>query len=117
VPVVAIALQGLWAAVIAMSGQYEQILNYVVSVDFMFFGATALCVFVFRHRAKNSNAGFKVPGHPFTTAFFVIACFVVVVSTVNKAFLNSLIGYAILLAGLPVYLLWKVYHQNAVDKK
>ena len=39
-PVVAIALQGVWAAVIALSGQYEQILNYVVALDAVFFGLT-----------------------------------------------------------------------------
>ena len=48
VPVVAIALQGGLAALIALSGRYEQILNYVVSVDFIFFGLTATCLFVFR---------------------------------------------------------------------
>src|SRR5581483_3073129 len=40
-PVVAIALQGVLATVIAISGRYEQILNYVVSVDFISFGLTA----------------------------------------------------------------------------
>ncbi len=50
VPVVAIALQGVLAIVIALSGRYEQILNYVVSVDFIFFGLTAACIFVFRRR-------------------------------------------------------------------
>ncbi len=106
VPVVAIALQGLWAAVIALSGKYEQILNYVVSVDFIFFGMTAVCVFVFRQRAKTSN-GYKIPGHPFTTLFFIVACLVVVVSTVYSYPTNSIIGFGILLAGWPVYLLWK----------
>ena len=40
VPVVAIVLQGVAAAVIALSGTYGQILSYVVSVDFIFFGLT-----------------------------------------------------------------------------
>src|SRR5437868_3697623 len=51
-PVVAIALQGALAAVIAMSGRYEQILNYVVSVDFIWFGLTAASLFVFRRHAR-----------------------------------------------------------------
>jgi APA family basic amino acid/polyamine antiporter len=51
VPVPAIALQGALAIVIALSGRYEQILNYVVSVDFIWFGLTAATIFVFRHRA------------------------------------------------------------------
>src|SRR5262249_43505224 len=48
VPIMAVALQGAFAVVIAVSGRYEQILNYVVSVDFIFFGLAATCLFVFR---------------------------------------------------------------------
>ena len=50
VPVVAIVLQGAAAAVIALSGTYGQILSYVVSVDFIFFGLTGAALFVFRRR-------------------------------------------------------------------
>ncbi|HEX7929968.1 MAG TPA: amino acid permease, partial [Sphingomicrobium sp.] len=50
VPVVAIVLQGIAAAVIALSGTFGQILSYVVSVDFIFFGLTGLALFVFRRR-------------------------------------------------------------------
>ena len=42
-PVVAIALQGVVAVIIALSGRYEQILNYVISVDFISFGMTGVC--------------------------------------------------------------------------
>src|SRR5262252_9466743 len=35
VPVAAVVLQGVFAIVITLSGRYEQILNYVVSVDFI----------------------------------------------------------------------------------
>ena len=47
------------------------------------------------------------PGHPFTTGLFVAACAVVVVATVWNNPLNSLIGYAILLAGVPAFLYWR----------
>jgi APA family basic amino acid/polyamine antiporter len=114
VPVVAIVLQGVWATVIALSGRYEQILNYVVSTDFIFFGLTATCVFVFRRRGAGetkSTAGParripRMPGHPVTTALFVAACWLVVLSTIYKYPGNSAVGIAILLAGIPVYLLW-----------
>ena len=49
-PVVAIVLQGVFATVIAVSGRYEQILNYVISVDFISFAFTAAALFVFRRR-------------------------------------------------------------------
>ncbi|HJQ32808.1 MAG TPA: amino acid permease [Pyrinomonadaceae bacterium] len=111
-PVVAIALQGLLAAVIAVSGRYEQILNYVVSVDFLSFGLTALSLFVFRRRAREQGAngggeGFRVPGHPFTTALFAAACALIVAATVYQDPRNSAIGYAILATGVPVYFLWR----------
>jgi APA family basic amino acid/polyamine antiporter len=59
---------------IAISGRYEQILNYVVSVDFISFGLTATCVFVFRRRPQQGTVAYRVPGHPFTTIFFVASC-------------------------------------------
>jgi APA family basic amino acid/polyamine antiporter len=49
-PVVAVAVQGVLAIVIALWGSYEQILNYVVSVDFIFFGLTATCIFLLRRK-------------------------------------------------------------------
>jgi APA family basic amino acid/polyamine antiporter len=118
VPVIAIALQGLVAIIIALSGRYNQILNYVVSVDFIFFGLTAICVFVFRARAREdrdaANQSYRTPGHPVTTIFFVAACWIVVASTITSYPKNSVIGFAIMLAGLPVYFLWKAKKRYAV---
>lgn len=107
VPVVAIILQGIAASVIALSGTYGQILSYVVSVDFIFFGLTGAALFVFRKRQPTQKVAFKTPGHPFTTILFVVACAVVVVATAWNNPVNSLIGYAILLAGVPACLYWQ----------
>ncbi|HYG12472.1 MAG TPA: APC family permease, partial [Pyrinomonadaceae bacterium] len=107
VPVFAIALQGAAAIVITLSGRYEQILNYVVSVDFIWFGLTGLSLFIFRRRFPLSDAAaFKVPGHPYTTALFVAACWLVVLSTVYKYPVNSAIGFLIVLAGVPACYYW-----------
>ena len=107
VPVIAIILQGVAAAVIAISATFGQILSYVVSVDFIFFGLTGLALFVFRHRDPGQKIAFKAPFHPFTTGLFVVACFVTVVATVANNPINSLIGYAILAAGVPACLYWQ----------
>ena len=106
VPVLAIALQGVVAIVIALSGSYEQILGYVVSVDFIFFGLTGLSLFVFRKRIREA-ASFRTPGHPITTAVFTLACWLVVLGTFAKAPKDSLVGLGILLAGLPAYWFWR----------
>src|SRR5829696_2406671 len=68
-PIVAIALQGLLAIVVALLGTYDRILNYVVSIDVIFFGLTACCIFIFRNRPKQEDSETrttKVPGHPVT---------------------------------------------------
>jgi len=106
VPVLAIVLQGVAAAVIALSGTYGQILAYVVSVDFIFFGLTGAALFIFRSRDPEAS-GFSAPGHPITTGIFVIACFAIVVATVATSLVNSLIGYAILLLGIPACRFWQ----------
>ena len=106
VPIVAIAVQGIVAVIIALSGTYEQILSYVVSVDFVFFGLTGLALFVFRKRAAEHD-GFRTPGHPVTTAIFVITCWLVVAGTVVRSPLNSAIGFGILFAGFPAYWFWR----------
>jgi len=104
-PIVAIALQGLLAIVIAFLGSYDRILNYVVSIDVIFFGLTACCIFVFRKRAGRESAG--VPGHPVTTILFIAVCWSVAINTIYTFPHNTLIGVAILLAGLPAYWFWR----------
>ena len=153
-PVVAIVLQGVAATVIALSGRYEQILNYVVSIDFISFALTAASLFVFRHREHSCRIGvrptsrraisasspaandpaptipeptdnpsttgsagipagpsrnaaiYRVSGHPYTTALFVLSCAAIVASTICTYPANSVFGFVILLAGIPVYLYW-----------
>jgi len=105
VPVFAILLQGVAATMIALTGTYGQILSYVVSVDFLWFGLTGAALILFRRRERQGS-GFAVPGHPFTTGLFVAACWLVVLVTVWNDPANSAVGYAILLVGLAVCLFW-----------
>ena len=106
-PVVAIVLQGFAAIIIACSGTYGQILNFEVTVDFIFFGMTAVALFILRRR----NIGlvrniYRAPGHPFTTTLFVLSCAGIVMSAVIASPRNSAIALCIMLAALPVYYLW-----------
>jgi len=128
VPAFAIALQGGLAIVIALvASKYEQILNYVVSVDVVFFALSAVCVFVFRRHSRNPSVSegaqvsaartlpngpvptsdtFRIPGHPLTTLFFIAACAVITFSLLYKFPLNSAISFGIMLLGVPAYFVW-----------
>jgi APA family basic amino acid/polyamine antiporter len=109
VPVIAIVLQGTWAAIIALTGKYDQILNYVVSIDVLFFGLTGAALFVFRARAKRADEaveGVRVPLHPITTGIFVLACWSISLTTIVQFPANAGVGVAILLIGVVVYQFW-----------
>jgi APA family basic amino acid/polyamine antiporter len=111
-PVVAIILQGLAAIAIACSGTYGQILNFEVTVDFIFFAATAASLFVLRRRHIGSEAViFRVPGHPLTTILFVLACVGIVGSAIVASPPNSAVALGIMLAALPVYYYWKKFRR------
>lgn len=107
VPIVAIALQSVWTMVILWSGRYEQILNYVTSMDFIFFAVTASCLFRLRPRNDVKAEQFRVPGHPWTTGFFCFCSAAVVANAIYRYPSNTLIGMAILATGVPVYYIWK----------
>jgi APA family basic amino acid/polyamine antiporter len=112
VPVIAIVLQGAWAALVAMTGRYEQILNYVVTIDVLFFGLTGASLLVFRARARRDRTEesegdlVRVPWHPFTTSLFVLACWGVAISTLVRFPQNAGIGIIILGLGVLVYRFW-----------
>jgi APA family basic amino acid/polyamine antiporter len=118
VPVVAIVLQGAFAAVVALTGRYEQILNYVVTIDVLFFGLTGAALLVFRARERRSGAEpamgslVRVPWHPLTTGIFVFACWSVAVSTLVRYPQNAGIGVAVLGIGALIYPLWRFRRQS-----
>ena len=106
VPVFAIILQSVWTMMIVVTGSYDKILNYVISMDATFWMLTAACIFIMRRRSPIKSA-FPMPGHPYTTGLFCVACGALVVNTIYQFPRNSLIGVAILLTGVPMYYIWR----------
>src|SRR3954467_8659729 len=104
VPVFAIIMQSVWTIVILVSGTFEQILNYVVVMDWTFFGLSAASLFVFARTNKTTP---RVPGHPFTTILFCFACAAIVLNTIYRYPANTGMAIAIMLSGVPVYYLWR----------
>jgi APA family basic amino acid/polyamine antiporter len=109
VPIVAIVLQGAVASLLALTGSYERILGYVVSIDWLFFGLTALALMVFRRRdaARATARLVTVPGHPVTTMAFILGAWMIVVNTIYRFPMDTLAGVALLAAGVPVFFLWR----------
>jgi APA family basic amino acid/polyamine antiporter len=101
-PALAIVVQSTWAIVLALTGEYGDLLDTVVFADWIFFGLTVGALFVLRRRL-GAPEGFRTPGYPWLPAFFVLVAVVVVFSTLRAAPTRSAVGAALLLLGIPVY--------------
>jgi APA family basic amino acid/polyamine antiporter len=111
-PAGAIVLQSAWASVLALSGSFGQLVDYVSFADWIFFGLTVAGLFVYRARDRKAGiaappGAFRVPGYPWTPALFVAASFFVVASAVAANPRNALIGALLLALGVPVYWYWR----------
>ena len=105
-PAAAIVLQSGWAIVLTLTGKYNDLLGTVVFGDWIFFGLTVASLFVLRRR-QGPTRGFQMPGYPILPALFVATAAVVVWSAVHQAPMRSAAGFALLLAGVPVYYYFK----------
>jgi APA family basic amino acid/polyamine antiporter len=104
-PSLAIVLQSSWAIVLALTGEYGDLLDTVVFADWIFFGLTVAGLFVLRRRIGTGS--FRTPLYPWLPAFFVAVAAIVVFSTVNAQPVRSAIGAGLLLLGVPVFYLFK----------
>lgn len=107
-PVVAIAVQGVVAMLVALWGNYDQILNYVVATFYAFNGLLALALFVLRARDRTAvpSRAFRVPGHPVSTAVYLVASWGVAIAACVSDPRAGLVGFAIVLSAIPAYFLW-----------
>jgi APA family basic amino acid/polyamine antiporter len=106
-PAVAIIAMGVWSAVLALSGTFEQLLTYVVFVGWIFYGLAGASIFIFRRHDPEAPRPYRVPGYPWTPLLFVLSAVALVVNTVAADWKDSAVGVAILALGLPAYLFWR----------
>ena len=106
-PAVAIIATGVWSAVLAWTGKFQQLLTYVIFAAWMFYGLAGASLFVFRRRIPAASLPYRVPGYPWTPLLFVLASAALVINTVVSDWKDSAFGVVILLLGLPAYLFWR----------
>jgi len=107
-PAAAVVGGGVVAAVLAMLGTFEQLLNYVVFVGWIFYALGAASIFVFRRTMPDAPRPFRVPGYPWTPLLFILSAAAIVLNTiVSQPLQQTVVGLGVVGLGLPAYWFWR----------
>ena len=110
--------QGIWASVLVLSGTFDQLTDMIIFAVFIFYGATALGVFILRRKMPDAHRPYKTWGYPVVPAVFVIFCICLFFNTIIARPREAAIGSTLILSGIPVYFLLKSkYKKPAVTNE
>jgi len=105
-PSKAIGYQAVWASILVLSGSFDQLTDMLIFASFIFYGATALGVFVLRVKMPDAHRPYKAWGYPVVPALFIVFCAVLIVITIMTKPREALLGLALMMSGIPLYFYW-----------
>jgi len=106
-PVVAIAAQGIWSAVLVLSGTFSQLASYTGFAIVLFAGIAVAALFVLRYREPTAARPFKAWGYPVAPALFTLMSAVMVVNQVQREPGPAAAGLVVIGCGIPIYYLFR----------
>ena len=109
VPGFAIAIQGIWAILLCLSGTYSDLLDYVIFAVLLFFALTIFALFLLRAKRPDIPRPYKAWGYPVVPALYILTTtFIMVILLIFKPS-YTFPGLVIVLLGIPVYYLWRKF--------
>jgi basic amino acid/polyamine antiporter, APA family len=103
VPVRALILQGILASILALSGSFDTLTDYVVFGSWIFYALVTSSVFVFRRRFPDADRPYRAWGYPVIPVIFLLVAGWLIINTLVTAPTQSFMGAGLILLGLPVY--------------
>jgi APA family basic amino acid/polyamine antiporter len=107
VPVYALLLQALWACVLAISGTFDQLSDYVIFASWIFYGLVTSSVFVLRRKMSDAPRPYRTLGYPIVPLVFVLVAAWLVVNTLVNRPVESVAGLTLIALGLPIYFYYR----------
>jgi len=110
-------LHGFWASVLVISGSFDMLTDMLIFISWLFYGMSALGVFVLRKKMPLTERPYRVWGYPFVPTMFVAFTLFFLVMTLytdianyvtgKTVFINSLMGIFLTCLGIPLYWYFK----------
>jgi APA family basic amino acid/polyamine antiporter len=121
VPAAALVAQGAWAALLTLprtvtagpdgapvfGNVYTQLLEYIVSVDLVFYALMVGAVLLMRRRRPALERRYRAWGYPVTPWIYIVLAALLVVDLAYLTPATAGIGYLLVLTGIPAYLVWR----------
>jgi APA family basic amino acid/polyamine antiporter len=102
VPVRALVIQGLTAVVLAASGTFDQLTDYVVFSSWIWYAVAAYGIFRLR-RIDSNFQGYKIKLYPIVPILFILSSLWLMTQAIMSNPSACMVGAAIILSGLPFY--------------
>ena len=117
VPGFALAVQGVWAVLLCLSGTYSDLLDYVIFAVLIFFTLTILGIFILRKKRPDIPRPYRAFGYPVIPAIYIATTIVIMIILLIYKPDYTFPGLGIVLIGIPVFYLWRKYNKNdkAID--
>ncbi len=103
VPVNAVLFQGVWATVLALSGSFDTLTDYVIFGSWIFYALIGSSIFVYRWKNPDLPRPYRAWGYPVVPVVFLFVSVWLLYRTIVDSTQQSLIGIGLILLGLPVY--------------
>ncbi len=111
-PGVSIWALNIWAALLVLSGRFEQLFTYVIFSSWILYAMTAAAVLVLRKTQPGLPRPYRTLGYPWVPIVFVLVSFTLIVSTLVDSPRESLMGIGFIFLGVPFYFYWKKRRSN-----
>jgi basic amino acid/polyamine antiporter, APA family len=107
VPTTALLLQGVWTALLTLTGSYGQLLDYIIFAALLFYVLTIIALFTLRARRPDMPRPYRAFGYPVIPGLYMLAAATVAITLLIAKPVYSSAGLFVVLLGIPVYFLWR----------
>ncbi len=107
--------QGIWAAVLTLSGGYSWLYTYVIFGMVVSYTLTVVGLFLLRWKRPEIPRPYRCTGYPWLPAIYVLMGAAWILNTIIKRPVEAFWSSAIVLVGVPFYLYWKRSSKKAAS--
>jgi APA family basic amino acid/polyamine antiporter len=103
VPANAVLFQGVWACLLALSGSFDTLTDYVIFGSWIFYALVGSSIFVFRRKYPDAERPYRAWGYPVVPVVFLLVAGWLLITTLINTPTQSVTGLLLIILGMPVY--------------